>query len=137
MTAGTRFALGLGLVLALAGGEALATGDPAAGERNFRQCAACHQLAEGQRRVGPSLHGMFGRTAGTVDGFRFSPDLVAAGEAGVLWDEDTLMAYLENPTEFLKEVLDKPRVSTRMPNRYPNEQFRADVIAYLQQELGE
>jgi cytochrome c len=126
----------LALALAVLATPALADGDPAAGERAFRQCAACHQLAEGQHRVGPSLHGLFGREAGTADGFRYSPDVVAAGEAGLVWEHDTLLAYLDNPTEFLKEALDKPRVSTRMPNRYPDEQMRRDIIAYLEQELG-
>lgn len=138
MKASTQLALGIGLALTCASGATLAEGDPAAGQRVFGQCAACHQLAEGQHRVGPSLYGLFGRTAGTVEGFRYSPDVVALGaEAGVVWDEDTLMEYLENPVVFIQTKLDKPRVNTRMPNRYPPEKMRQDVIAYLLQELGE
>jgi cytochrome c len=137
MNKATYCGLGLCLSVALMGGQALAEGDLAAGERNFRQCAACHQLDEGVHRVGPSLHGVFGRPAGTAEGFNYSPDLVAAGEAGVVWNEETLFDYLENPVEFLKKVLDKGRVSTRMPNRFAREDFRRDLIAYLKQELGE
>ncbi len=115
--------------------EAMAEGDPAAGERAFRQCAACHTL-DGAHRVGPSLQGIFGRTAGTADGFRYSPDVVAAGEAGVVWDAETIFNYLENPPEFLKAATGKDRVQTRMPNRYPDAQMREDIIAYLEQEVG-
>ncbi len=114
---------------------AAAEGDPAAGERAFRQCAACHTL-DGTHRVGPSLAGIFGRTAGTADGFRYSPDIVAAGEAGVVWDAETIFTYLDNPTEFLKAATGKDRIQTRMPNRYPDEGMRRDIIAYLEQEVG-
>jgi cytochrome c len=134
MRVGTAWSLGMALALALAGGQVRADeGDPARGERNFRQCAACHQLGEGQHRVGPSLHGLFGRTAGTVEGFRYSADVGALGEAGVVWDEETLDDYLEDPVEFIRGKLEKPRVTTRMPNKYPREDFRRDVIAYLKQ----
>lgn len=137
MNKATQFGLGLCLAVALTGGQALAEGDPEAGERNFRQCAACHQLDEGVHRVGPSLNGVFGRQAGTAEGFNYSPDLVAAGEAGIVWNEETLFDYLENPQEFLEKVLNKERVSIRMLNRYPKEDFRRDIIAYLKQESGE
>ena len=124
----------MALALALAGGQVRADeGDPARGERNFRQCAACHQLGEGRRRVGPRLHALFGRTAGRVEGFRYSADVVALGEAGVVWDEETLDDYLEDPIEFLREELGKPRVTTRMPNKSPRGDFRRDVIACLKQ----
>jgi cytochrome c len=129
---------GLGLLVALttggwAAGALADEGDPVAGERMFRQCGACHQLGEGQHRVGPSLHGVLGRQAGTAEGFRYSPDLVALGEVGVVWDEELLDEYLEDPVEFLKEMLGKPRVATRMPNKFPREQMRRDIIAYLVQ----
>ena len=127
-------AIALGCTSFIAAGAA-AEGDPAAGERAFRQCAACHTL-DGSHRVGPSLQGIFGRTAGTADGFRYSPDIVAAGEAGLVWDAETIFTYLENPPEFLKEATGKDRVQTRMPNRYPDAQMREDIIAYLEQDVG-
>jgi cytochrome c2 len=74
--------------------EALA----AEGERVWRQCQACHQVGEGaQNRVGPQLNGVLGRQAGTLEGFRYSSAMVSAGEDGLVWDEETLEAYLENP----------------------------------------
>jgi cytochrome c2 len=74
--------------------EALA----AEGERVWRQCQACHQIGEGaQHRVGPHLNGVIGRQAGTQEGFRYSQAMIRAGEDGLVWDEQTLEDYLENP----------------------------------------
>ena len=76
-------------------GEALADGH---GERLFNQCKACHVLDAGVNRVGPSLANLKGRTAGTVDGFRYSP---ALANSGIVWEEDTLKAYLADPRGYI------------------------------------
>lgn len=74
----------------------------AAGEAAFRACVACHQVGPGAgHRVGPALTGVMGRPAGVADGFRFSPVLVEAGQGGLIWTDDSLDAFLENPREFL------------------------------------
>lgn len=74
-------------------------GDAAAGEKVFNQCRACHQVGENARnRVGPTLNGVVGSTAGSVEGFGYS-DVLA--ESGLTWDEDTLAAYLADPRGFL------------------------------------
>lgn len=125
-------ALGCSAFLATA---ASAEGDPAAGEKAFRQCGACHTL-DGSHRVGPSLQGVIGRTAGTAEGFRYSEAYVAAGEAGVVWDAETIFTYLEDPNAFLKDATSMDRVQTRMPNRYPDEQLRQNIVAYLEQAAG-
>lgn len=111
-------------------------GDPAAGEALWRQCRACHAITapDGtviQRggRVGPDLFGVVGRRAGTVEDFRYSPALVAAGEQGLIWDEETFVAYVQNPTGFLREFTGDPRARSAM-----NFQMRAgaeDMFAYL------
>jgi cytochrome c len=70
----------------------------AKGETVFRRCSACHQVGEGAvNRVGPALTGVIGRTAGTQEGFRYSNAMTAAGEGGLVWTEEELYAYLENP----------------------------------------
>jgi cytochrome c len=70
----------------------------AKGETVFRRCSACHQVGEGaQNRVGPSLNGVIGRTAGTAEGFRYSNAMKAAGEGGQVWTEEEMYSYLENP----------------------------------------
>ena len=97
------------------------TGDAAKGEKVFAQCKACHVAEPGVNRVGPSLHGVVGRTAGTVAGFNYSK---ANKESGVTWNEDVLFTYLEAPQKFMP--------GTRMAFAgLKNPQDRADVIAYL------
>ena len=97
------------------------TGDAAKGEKVFAQCKACHVAEPGVNRVGPSLHGVVGRTAGTVAGFNYSK---ANKESGVTWSEDVLFTYLEAPQKFMP--------GTRMAFAgLKNPQDRADVIAYL------
>jgi cytochrome c len=97
------------------------TGDAAKGEKVFAQCKACHVAEPGVNRVGPSLHGVVGRTAGTVAGFNYSK---ANKESGVTWNEDVLFTYLEAPQKFMP--------GTRMAFAgLKTPQDRADVIAYL------
>ena len=76
-----------------------AVGDPEAGARVFRVCAACHTLQPGAYRTGPSLAGVFGRRAGTAAGFhRYSE---ALSSVDLVWREDTLDAFLADPQGFL------------------------------------
>lgn len=102
------------------------TGDPAAGRRVFVRCQTCHVIEEGVNRVGPSLYGIFGRTAGTVDGFRYS---TANAESGVVWDAENMFEYLENPRAFI------PGTIMAFPG-IRSEQERADVIAYIKDNGG-
>ena len=96
-------------------------GDPVRGRRIFSQCMACHTVQPGQNRVGPTLHGIIGKAAGSVPRFNYSP---ANKNADVVWTEETLFEYLENPREFMP--------GTRMIYAgMPREQDRADVIAYI------
>lgn len=97
------------------------TGDAAAGQRIFGQCRTCHVVEPGVNRVGPSLHGIVGRTAGQVPGYSYS---TANANSGVTWDEQTLFNYLENPRGFMP--------GTKMAFvGLRDAQQRADVIAYL------
>ena len=125
VTIGLGRAAALGLAVAIASGTAWA-GDPGAGKSVFRKCSACHSLEPGKKKVGPSLHGVIGRTAGTRRGFRYSKAMKAYGASGIVWSEDTLNAYLAAPRKVVK--------GTKMA--FPGlkkEQQRADVIAYLKQ----
>ncbi|WP_029414692.1 c-type cytochrome [Brevundimonas bacteroides] len=97
------------------------TGDPANGQRIFGQCRTCHVVEPGVNRVGPSLHGVVGRTAGTVPGYSYS---TANQNSGAVWDAQTLFTYLENPRGFMPGTK-MAFVGLRDP------QQRADVIAYL------
>jgi len=99
--------------------------DAAAGQRVFNQCRACHSIEQGGRNgVGPNLHGVVGRKAGSIDGFRYSASMREKAEGGLTWDEDTLRAYIANP----KAVV--PAGSMSYPG-LRNEQQLNDLIAYL------
>ena len=109
---------------------ARAEGDPAAGKKAFRKCAACHTVEAGKHRIGPSLAGIVGRTPGTVEGFKYSPAMVEFGAGGKTWDEATLDAYLADPKGFIKgNKMAFPGMK--------NAGERADVIAYLKSANGQ
>ena len=112
--------------------------DPARGQEVFKQCRACHAVGPAARnKAGPQLNGVVGRHAGTVEGYAYSPLNKSAGEAGLVWTEENLVSYLEDPNVFLKKFLndngkaDKATGSTKMIFKVPSEQDRKDVVAYL------
>lgn len=124
------------LAAALAAAPAFA-GDPAAGERQWRQCQACHMIVtpDGEtiqrgQRTGPNLYGVVGRAAGAVEGFRYSPSMQAAGEAGLVWTRENFVAYTENPTNFLRAFLDDN--SARGSMAFNLRSGAEDIFAYLE-----
>lgn len=69
--------------------------DPAAGEKAFSVCKACHKVGDGAKNgVGPVLNGVVGRPAGTAEGYNYSD---AMKNSGITWDEANLAEYLKNP----------------------------------------
>lgn len=105
----------------LADAPALAAGDAAKGQKTFNKCKACHSLEAGQNKIGPSLHGLFGRTAGTVEGYKYSQ---AMADSGVVWGEKTISEYLADPKGYIPG-----NKMTFVGVREEDE--RQDVIAYL------
>lgn len=72
----------------------------AEGKKVFRLCQACHTAeADAKHRVGPNLFGVVGSKAGSKEGFRYSP---AMSGSDVVWDEEALASYLENPRTFIR-----------------------------------
>jgi cytochrome c len=61
----------------------------------FRACTACHTLEPGLHRTGPSLAGVFGREAGTAEGFSRYSD--ALKSADLVWREGALNGFLADP----------------------------------------
>jgi cytochrome c len=105
-----------------AAGMARADGDAARGEKKFEECAACHKIAPGEDNVGPSLHGVFGRKAGTLTDFRYSP---ALKRSGITWTPQTLDTFLADPQKVVP--------ANRMPYAgLADASDRTDLIAYLQ-----
>lgn len=119
----TCLATAVGLALAA---PALADGDAAAGEKVFRKCQACHAVGDGAKnKVGPALNGIVGAPAAQVEGFKYSKSMVEHAEGGLVWDEETLTAYLTKP----KEVVPKTKMSFAGLRK---EDDVANVIAYLE-----
>jgi cytochrome c len=114
-------------VIAVVSHSAAAEGDLAKGEKLYKRCAACHSLEAGKKKVGPSLAGVFGRTAGTVEGFKYSKAMI---DSGIVWDEETIDQYLEKPKTFI------PKNKMAFPGFKKPEQ-RADIIAYLKEATAE
>ena len=122
--------------LFLLAASAAQAGDPAAGEAEWRQCRSCHMVSSDsagliQRggRVGPNLYGIAGRTAGSLEGFRYSAELVEAGQAGLVWTEENFTAYIQDPSGFISEFLGR---NVRSPMNYQMRSGAADMFAYLQ-----
>ena len=98
------------------------------GRRVFAQCRSCHTIDAGAgNRVGPNLHHVFGREAGTAEGFRYSDAVMAAD---FTWDASRLDHWLANPQDFLpgnRMAFVGVRDATQ----------RRDLIAYLMVETSE
>lgn len=98
------------------------TGDAASGEKIFLQCKSCHVLEPGQNRIGPSLAGIVGREAGTVEGYSYTE---ANANSGITWTREKMFQYLEDPMRVIP--------GTKMAFAgLKDAQDRADVIAYLE-----
>ncbi|MCA0319853.1 MAG: cytochrome c family protein [Proteobacteria bacterium] len=104
-----------------------AAGDAAAGERVFAQCRACHQVGETARNtVGPQLNGLFGRQAGSVQGFNYSPAYKTPAVAEKVWSEENFATYIRDPRAVTP--------GTRMVFAgLRNEGQIASLVAYLKQ----
>ncbi len=101
-------------------------GDAAKGEKVFRKCRACHQVAEGKNGVGPSLWGVVGRVPGTAEGYSYSD---AMKNHGGKWDLAALEAFLTNPMGVV------PGTKMSFPG-LKSAQDRLDVITYLNEADG-
>jgi len=101
---------------------ALADGDVARGEQKFGDCAACHSVETGVNNIGPSLHAVFGRKAGDLVDFRYSP---ALKRSGITWTAQSLDQFVADPQKVVP--------ANRMPyGGMTDAGDRADLIAYLQ-----
>ncbi|TNC49345.1 c-type cytochrome [Rubellimicrobium rubrum] len=106
--------------------EAFAAADPAAGEGEFRPCSACHSLAQGENRTGPTLYGVVDRPVDAIEGFDYSGALEQVAES---WTADALNLFILAPTDYAP--------GTKMNfNGIKDVQDRANLIAYLATNPG-
>lgn len=114
------------LISPIAAAEA-AEGDPARGEKLFRACVSCHEIGPNARNgVGPHLDGLFKRSAGSLDGFKYSSAMKTRGQEGLVWNEATLDLYLKKPRAYVP--------GTRMSYRGMRKpEDRTHIIAYLKE----
>lgn len=114
--------LALGAIMAALVPAASAQTAPDKGERLFLRCRTCHEVAAGKpNKVGPNLHGFFGRKAGQAEGFKYSE---ALQNSGVVWDEKTLDVWLTHPTSLVAGT-------TMAFIGLPDQADRDALIAYL------
>ncbi|MBX3598189.1 MAG: cytochrome c family protein [Rhizobiaceae bacterium] len=100
--------------------------DISAGEKVFKRCLVCHVADKEINKVGPTLFRLNGRAAGTLASYKFSPAMIEAGKAGLVWDDKTLAQYLRDPKAMVK--------GTRMAFAgLKKDKEIADVIAYIDQ----
>ena len=117
---------------ALAQGDVI-QGDVAEGEKDFRKCRSCHTIASEDQvfvkggRTGPNLYGVVGRAA-AGGSFKYSKSMIEAGEAGLIWTPEAIVAYVADPTGYLKEVTGDGKARSKMTFKLKD---ATDVAAYL------
>ncbi len=99
--------------------------DADAGAKVFKKCKACHAVGDGARnRVGPHLNSVFGRKAASIEGFKYSKAMSVAGSGGLVWNDETLAAFLTKPRKMMK--------GTKMAfSGLKKEKDRANLLAFL------
>ena len=105
----------------------LAMGDLGHGEKVFKKCTACHQIASGGKNmIGPNLWGVIGRTAGSVGDYKYSKAMIAYGKE---WTFEEMNNYLVKPQAFIK--------GTKMAFAgLRKEKDRASVILFMNSKSG-
>lgn len=96
--------------------------DAEGGKRIFARCSPCHAVGpNAANKVGPELNGLFGRKAGSVPGYAYSP---ANLQSGITWTEEEFTAYIKDPKGVIK--------GTKMSFAgVKNEQEIKDLVAFL------
>lgn len=109
------------LCAALLFSSAAFAADAGHGKQVFEICSTCHGDKGQGGETAPSLIGVIGRKAGSLEDFRYSPPMK---RSGITWDEATLKGFVMNPQGVVK--------GTRMPfDGLRDEHDAEDVAAYV------
>ncbi len=95
------------------------------GEKVFKKCKVCHEVAKEKNKVGPHLVNLFDRKAASVEGYKYSKAMKAKGEEGLVWNAETLDAYLLKPKKYV------PKTKMAFPG-LKKETDRVNIIADLE-----
>lgn len=118
--------IGAALMAGVFATPGFAEGDAEKGEKVFKKCKACHAVGEdAKNKVGPILNGIVGAPAGQVADFKYSDALKTMADGGLVWDAESLGAFLSKPKEFM----DGTKMSFAGLRK---EKDVANVIAYLE-----
>ncbi|WOH64548.1 c-type cytochrome [Bradyrhizobium sp. BWA-3-5] len=99
--------------------------EDASGQQAFNNaCRTCHIMREGDNRLGPNLHKVIGRKAGSLPEYAFSS---AMKEAGFVWDEEKLDRFIANPEEVV------PGNNMKPYGGLSSSEDRKKIIAFLAQ----
>lgn len=93
----------------------------AAPPREYMQCRSCHSPQAGKHGVGPSLHAILGRPAGSIEGFNYTS---ALKQSAIVWNRETLDSWLEAPRKMVP--------GTRMVMAVRDAGRRAAILDYLE-----
>lgn len=124
--------------------------DSVKGEKIFKRCVGCHAVGpDAKKKVGPQLNGLLGRAAGVVANYKYGTGIIEArgevgedsdndgyldtpeGFAGLVWNEDNLFEYLDDPQKYIADYTKNPKARVKMRAFLKKEDQRKDVIAYL------
>lgn len=123
-----------------------AQGDPAKGEKLYNRCSSCHAIISPDGEVlvkggitGPNLYGVVGRQAGTEGDYRngserlpigmFTDDMIRAGEEGLVWTPENMIAYTKDPVGFIRTYLNDPSARPNMAVKL--RKGADDIVAYV------
>lgn len=87
------------------GVSAFAQADIEEGAKVYKRCYSCHMVGTNAfNRTGPQLNDLFGRPAGSMEGFKYSEDMARAASGGLIWDVENLDAFIENPKSLISRT---------------------------------
>ena len=109
--------------VALLASPAVAEGDAKKGKKVFNKCKSCHFADKEKNKVGPHLVGLFGRAAGSMEGYKYSKAMM---DSGIVWSAETLAPYLAKPKKAV------PGTKMAFAGLKKEKQI-ANVIAYLEE----